>query len=63
MQPTWMIYLEEADSDEPRKYLGTINANTMAEALQKASEYWEVPSHDLVAIGIGHSQGQVGTGL
>jgi len=44
------IYFEEADSDEERRYLGDIWAHTMSEALQKASEYWEVSSHDLVAI-------------
>lgn len=46
---TWIIYLEEADSDEKRTYLGEIQASTMAEALQKASEWFEKPSHDLVA--------------
>jgi len=46
---TFKIYYENADTDEPRKYLGDMNANTMGEALQKASEYYEVPSHDLVA--------------
>lgn len=38
-----------ACGDEPRRYLGNIDADYMGEALQKASEYWEVPSHDLVA--------------
>lgn len=46
------IYLEPADTDDPRKLLGEIRANTMGEALQKASEYWEIPSYDLVAIQI-----------
>ncbi len=44
---TFEIYHEPADTDEPRKLLGTIQADTMAEALHKASQYWEIPSHDL----------------
>jgi hypothetical protein len=47
---TFEIYYEEADSDDPRRFLGMMSANTMGEALQKASEYYEVPSHDLVAV-------------
>jgi len=46
---TFKIYYENADTDELRKYLGDMQADTMMEALQKASEYYEVPSHDLVA--------------
>ena len=47
----WRIYLERADTDEERSLLGdNIWADTMGDALQKASEYWEVPSHDLIAI-------------
>lgn len=49
---TFNIYYENADTDEERKFLGTIQANTLGEALQKASEYYEIPSHDLVAIQI-----------
>jgi hypothetical protein len=45
---TFDIYYEEADGDDPARYLGTITANSGAEALQKASEYWEVPSYDLI---------------
>jgi hypothetical protein len=44
------MYYEEADGNDSRRYLGVIEAVSMGEALQKASEYWEVPSHDLVAI-------------
>ncbi len=47
---TFEIYLEPADTDEPRRFLGTIQADTMGEALHKASQYWEVPSYDLVAV-------------
>ncbi len=35
-------------ADTEKVYLGIITADTAAEALQKASEYWEYPSHDLV---------------
>ncbi len=41
----YKIYYEPADADTEKVYLGIITA---AEALQKASEYWEYPSHDLV---------------
>lgn len=47
---TYDIYFEEADSDEERTLLGTLNADTNAQALQKASEYFEKPSYDLVAV-------------
>ncbi len=47
---TWQIFFEDADTDEPRRYLGEIQADTMGEALNKASQYWEVPSYDLVAV-------------
>jgi hypothetical protein len=46
---TWIIYLEEADGNDERRKIGEINASTMAEALQKAGEYYEIPSHDLIA--------------
>lgn len=42
------IYYEEADGDDPARFLGVMQANTGGEVLQKASEYWEVPSHDLI---------------
>ncbi len=44
----YKIYYEPADSDTEKVYLGIITADSAAEALQKASEYWEYPSHDLV---------------
>jgi len=47
---TFEIFYENADTDEPRRLLGTIQADTMGEALHKASQYWEVPSYDLVAV-------------
>lgn len=46
---TFEIYYENADTDDERKLLGKINADTMGDALQKASEYYEMPSYDLVA--------------
>jgi hypothetical protein len=49
---TYEIYYENADTDEPRKLLGTIQADTMGDALHKASQWYEVPSYDLVAIQI-----------
>ncbi len=45
----YKIYYEPADTDDEKVYLGTITADTAADALQKASEYFEYPSHDLVA--------------
>lgn len=45
---TWNVYLEEADSDDPAEFIGTVEAISGGEALQKASEYFEIPSYDLV---------------
>ncbi len=47
---TWRIYLEPADTDDERVYLGTVEADTMAEALDIAVEWNEIPAHDLVAV-------------
>lgn len=44
----WIVYLEKADSDEEKREIGKIRANSQAEALKKACEFYEVPSHDLV---------------
>lgn len=46
----WQIFFENADTDEPRRYLGKVQADTMAEALQRAAEYYEYDSADLVAV-------------
>jgi hypothetical protein len=43
------IYYECADTDDPRKYVMTLSAMSLADALQLASEYLEIPSYDLVA--------------
>ncbi len=45
---TWNVYYENADTDEPRLFIGTIRAISMAQALELASQYYEYPSHDLV---------------
>ena len=47
---TWQIFFEDADTDEPKRYLGKLQADTMGEALQLASEFYEIPSYDLVAV-------------
>ncbi len=46
---TYEIYYENADTDDSAVYIGTIEAISMADALQLAAEYYEIPSHDLVA--------------
>ena len=53
---TFDIYYEPADTDEPRRWLGMVDADTMGDALQKASEWWEVPSYDLVAVQVQKEQ-------
>ena len=45
---TWEVFYEEADGDEERRYLGTVNADYGGQALQLASQYYEIPSYDLV---------------
>ncbi len=47
---TFDIYYENADTDDPKEYRMTIQAQTMADALQLASEYLEIPAYDLVAV-------------
>ena len=47
---TWKVYLERADTDDLRQFIGTIQADTMRLALQEASQYYEYPSHDLVVV-------------
>jgi ubiquinone biosynthesis protein UbiJ len=46
---TFKIYYENADTDDEKRYLGEIQASSMGEALHKASQWYEVPSYDLVA--------------
>jgi hypothetical protein len=45
----WAIYRENEDTGE-QVYIGDIQADTMAEALQLASEYFEIDSGELVAV-------------
>jgi hypothetical protein len=45
---TWDVYLEPADSDEPRKHIGTIEGVSQGQALDNAAQFYEHPSHDLV---------------
>jgi hypothetical protein len=45
---TWDVFLEEADSDAPAQWIGTTQADTMGQALEKAAQFYEHPSHDLV---------------
>jgi len=51
----WQIFLEPADTDEKRTSLGTLWADTMSDALNKAAQYYEKATHDLVAVQV--SQG------
>jgi hypothetical protein len=44
------IFFEEADSDEPRKLLGELQAQTLSDALDLAAQYYEIPQYDLVAV-------------
>lgn len=44
----WNVYYENADTDEPARFIGTIQADTMSLALDKAAQFYEVPQHDLV---------------
>lgn len=44
----WNVYYENADTDEPARFIGTIWAQSMAQALQRAGEFYEFPSYDLV---------------
>lgn len=46
--PTFRVYIEMADNNKPRKYKGDIDAISMSNALQIASEWLELPSHDIV---------------
>ena len=43
-------YYEAADSNDERVYLGTVNADIMSQALDLAAQYFEYPTHDLVAV-------------
>jgi L-ribulose-5-phosphate 3-epimerase UlaE len=44
----WDVYYEEADGNDEARFIGTIQADTMSQALEQAAQYYEVPSHDLI---------------
>lgn len=46
--PIWVVYYEPADTDKPRRRLGTIPARSKAQALEIGAQFYEIPSHDLV---------------
>lgn len=45
---TFNVYYENADTDDEKQLIGTVTADTAADALEKAAQYYEIPSHDLV---------------
>jgi len=45
---TWDVYYENADTDDPRRFLGQVQADTASDALDLAAQYYEIPAHDLV---------------
>jgi len=47
---TYDIYYEPADTDDPRIPLGTIQAESISDALDKAAQWFEYDSADLVAV-------------
>lgn len=46
--PIWRVFYEAADTDEPRRFIGSIDGVSQAEALNQAAVLYEHPSHDLV---------------
>jgi hypothetical protein len=46
---TWDVFYEEADSDAWRQWVGTREADTQAQAVEQAAQFYERPSHDLLA--------------
>jgi hypothetical protein len=43
----WNVYREDADTNELASFIGTIEAVSGGQALELASQYYEIPSHDL----------------
>ncbi len=43
----WNVYYEDADTDEEKRFIGTIEALYEGQALDLASQYYEHASHDL----------------
>ncbi len=59
MAATYAIYREYADdpSPEPEQvYLGDMSADTMADALELAAQYYEIASYDLIAVQVPEPQ-------
>jgi hypothetical protein len=46
---TFSIWLEEADGSLPKQHLGTVKADTFAQAVEKGAEIYGYPEHDLIA--------------
>ena len=44
----WNVYYENADTDEEKKYIGTIEATYEGQALHNVSQFYEHPSYDLI---------------
>jgi hypothetical protein len=44
---TWNVSRESADADAPVRFLGTIQADTMALAIQRVAHSYEVLAYDL----------------
>lgn len=42
------VWYEEADGDEPKEYLGQIQARTVSDAYEAASEHWGYEEYDLI---------------
>ena len=47
-QYTWNVYFEDADTDDEKRFIGTIEAVYEGQALELASQYYEHASHDLI---------------
>jgi hypothetical protein len=44
----WDVFLEPADTDEPPRFIGTIQGTSQAQALETAAQFYERQLHDLV---------------
>jgi hypothetical protein len=48
---TWKVFYENADTDDPRCYIGTIQGESAAQSLENAAQFYERPMYDLVIEG------------
>lgn len=55
---TYHIFYEPADTDEERRFLGIVTADSVSDALDKAAQYYEIPQHDLVAVLVSRPRGE-----